>query len=178
MMKGQSGILTWVVLIAIVIVILAAVILPIIFEPVVPTVTTYSNTTTLTDLNASLPALANQTFVLSLISVEADGGIAVTHDGVNQSVGNVTVQLGGTALGVLTSATTNTFTIPAASLSTDMTILFNATANLTNITQGDLTYYQLSEAEQNGWNNAVITFWELLLSIVVIAGVIIFILRT
>ena len=176
-MKGQAGVLTWMLGIAIAIIILSAVILPIIFAPVVPTVTTSTNSTALVDLNYTAPALPNQTFILALISIEADGGVTVTHTGVNQSLGNITGQLGSTALGVLTSATSNTFTIPAASLSEDMTILYNATANITSITQGQITYFQLSEAEQDGWNNAVIIFWEVLLSLVMIAAVILFILK-
>ena len=177
-MKGQAGVITWAIGIAVAVIMVGAVVLPILFTPVLPSVATFSNSTALADLNETADgAVKNQTFVLSLLSTERAGSIVVTHSGVNQSLGNVTVQIGATDLGLLTSSGSDTFAIGVASLSANTVVLYNVTANVTTVTQGDVTYYQLSESDQQGWNNAVVIFYEVLLALVIITALLLFIFK-
>jgi hypothetical protein len=52
-----------------------------------------------------------------------------------------------------------------------------AVGNATNITAFHLNYYQQSASTQQGWNAAILTFWNVLLGIVVVAAVLITVLK-
>lgn len=165
--------------VAVVIVMVGGVTLNVLYAPTTDTAGTASNSTAVYGIiNATALSTNFTTFTLTAPDTAVVAVGTVTWSPFGSDYLNVT-SVTGTVLGSRITTSPATFNITAALLKTAFTLNYssNGTAiqHSPNVTSVSIAYSILPQSTQQGWNSGVVTFWNVLLGIVIIAAVLLFV---